>query len=214
MKEQPIERIPPQSGTAFILRQGQLLQVIDPKGEQVADLFCYNLDDRQESLSSGRTMDYAGSMLIKEGNILYSNRSKPMLTLVKDTCGRHDFLLTPCSQEMFEKLYNQQGHHPSCFENLSTHFKPFSIHADSIGTTFNIFMYVAFSEDGQLSVKPPRSKAGDYVVLRAEMDLIVGLTACSAGQSNNFSYKPIHYRIFDTPAELDNNIKRKEGTIA
>lgn len=211
MNNPSIEHIPPQSGTAFILRQGQLLQVIDPKGEQVADLFCFNSHDRQESLSGGRTMDYASSMLIKEGNILYSNRSRPMLTLTKDTCGRHDFLLTPCSQEMFEKLYNQQGHHPSCFENLFTHFKPFGIPADSIGTTFNIFMYVAFSEDGSLSVKPPLSKAGDYVVLRAEMDLVVGLTACSAGQSNNFSYKPIHYRIFDTPEELENYSIGKEA---
>ena len=214
MKKHPIERIPPQSGTAFILRKGQLLQVIDPKGEQVADLFCYNLDDRQESLSSGRTMDYAGSMLIKEGDVLYSNRSKPMLTLLEDTCGRHDFLLTPCSQEMFEKLYDQQGHHPSCFENLYTHFEPFSIQADSIGTTFNIFMHVAFSEDGTLTVKPPRSKAGDFVVLRAEMDLIVGLTACSAGQSNNFSYKPIHYRILDKPEELEYDLKNKEAAVA
>lgn len=195
--QQNVERIPPQSGTAFILRKGQFLQVIDPEGEQVADLFCYNQHDRQESLSSGRTMDYASSMLIKEGHLLYSNRSNPMLSLVKDTCGRHDFLLTPCSQEMFRKLYGHQGHHPSCFENLYTHFKPFDIQPDSIGTTFNIFMHVAFSEDGTLEVKPPLSKAGDFLVLKAEMDLIVGLTACSAGQSNNFTYKPIYYRTFD-----------------
>ena len=193
-----LENIPPQSGTAFILRQGQFLQVIDPEGEQVADLFCYNYNDRKEKLSSGRTMDYAGSLLIQEGHILYSNRSNPMLSLLTDTCGRHDFLLTPCSQEMFEKLYHHQGHHPSCFENLYTHFRQFDILPDSIGTTFNIFMHVAFSEEGKLTVKPPRSKAGDYLVLQAHMDLIVGLTACSAGQSNNFTYKPIHYRILDS----------------
>lgn len=193
-----VEKIPPQSGTAFILRKGQYLQVIDPIGEQVADLFCFNFNDRQESLSSGRTIDYASSILIREGNTLYSNRSNPMFSFLKDTCGRHDFLLTPCSQEMFEKLYNHKGHHPSCFENLYKNFDPFSIPADSIGTTLNIFMNVAFSEDGKLEVRPPLSKAGDYVVLRAEMDLIVGLTACSAGQSNNFTYKPIYYRVLDS----------------
>ena len=129
MRQENSARIPPQSGTAFILYKGQYLQVTDPEGEQVADLFCYNLHDHCESLSSGRTMDYASSLLIEEGHLLYSNRSKSMLSLQKDTCGRHDFLLTPCSQEMFEKIYGHKGHHPSCFENLHTHFEPFDIPA-------------------------------------------------------------------------------------
>lgn len=52
-------------------------------------------------------------------------------------------------------------------------------------------------ETGELAVRPPRSKAGDYVDFVAHMDLIVGLTACSAGQSNNYSFKPIEYQVFD-----------------
>ncbi len=206
-----MERIPPQSGTAFILRKGQYLQVTDPYGEQVADLYCFNLNDKKEGLSAGRTIDYASSMLIKEGHILYSNRSNPMFSILKDSCGRHDFLLTPCSQEMFEKLYHHKGHHPSCFENLYTNFEQFDIGPDSIGTTFNIFMHVAFSEDGTLEVKPPLSKAGDAILLRAEMDLIVGLTACSAGQSNNFTYKPIDFHILDNLEEAGQDLKNKEA---
>ena len=52
-------------------------------------------------------------------------------------------------------------------------------------------------ETGVLSVEPPRSRAGDHVTFLAEDDLVIGLTACSAPQSNNGSFKPIHYRIVD-----------------
>lgn len=188
-------RIPPQSGVAFALREGQLLKITDPKGQQVCDLICYKLDDKQEWLSSGRTLDYAESWLIGKGNILYSNRSNPMLTVLEDSCGRHDFLLTPCSLEMFHKLYHVQGHHPSCHENLYTNLSRWGILPDDIPTTFNIFMNVQLYPDGKLKVEPPLSKAGDYIVLQANMDLIVGLTACSAAQSNSGSFKPIDYEI-------------------
>lgn len=193
-------RITPQSGAGFVLRKGQQLRITDPEGQQVCDLICYKQDDQQEWLSSGRTMDYAESWLIGQGDILYSNRSNPMLSILEDSCGRHDFLLTPCSLEMFHKLYHVQGHHPSCHENLYTNLARWGILPDDIPTTFNIFMNVQLYPDGKLKVEPPLSKAGDYILLEAQMDLIVGLTACSAGQSNNGSFKPIDYEIIGEPA--------------
>lgn len=196
MKKILSDRIPPQEGSSFILKKGQQLKVIDPEGQQVSDLICYHEHEPQEWLSSGRSMDYASAMLLTKGDIFYSNRSNPMLVITEDTCGRHDFLLTPCSQEMFEKLYDAKGHHPSCHENLYTHLAKYGITKDAIPTTFNIFMNVQFTAEGQLRVDPPLSKAGDYIILEAQMDLIVGLTACSAGQSNNFHYKPIDFEVF------------------
>ena len=98
-------RIAPSSGTAFRLRKGQRLKVIDPEGEQVSDLLCYADEDRREWLSSGRTFDYESTLLPTTGNTLWSNRSRRMLRIVEDTCGRHDFLLTPCSPEMYRILY-------------------------------------------------------------------------------------------------------------
>ena len=69
---------------------------------------------------------------------------------------------------------------------------------DAIPTAFNIFMNVPVDgTTGQLRVDPPLSRAGDHIVFEATMDLVIGLTACSAGQSNNFRYKPIHYEILD-----------------
>jgi uncharacterized protein YcgI (DUF1989 family) len=190
-----MNRLEPQTGTAFELAKGQLLRVIDPEGEQVADLTAFNLSDQAEWLSSGRSIDYANRIYLTKGDLLYSNRSRPMLTIIEDDVGRHDFLLTPCSPETFQIIYKNENYHPSCFDNLATHLARFGITPDSIPTTFNIFMNVEIDADGTLKILPPRSKAGDSIVLRAEMDLIVGLTACSAEMSNNYRFKPIGFEI-------------------
>ena len=119
-----------------------------------------------------------------------------MLRIVDDTVGRHDFLLTPCSKEMFHILYGDADPHQGCFGNLAAALEPYGIAADFLPTAFNCFMNVPVDGvTGEIKVLPPLSKPGDSIAFLAEMDLIVGLTACSAGQSNNFSYKPIHYEI-------------------
>jgi uncharacterized protein YcgI (DUF1989 family) len=190
------KRLEPQTGTALELSKGQLLRVIDLEGEQVADLIAFARADKSEWLSSGRTIDYAGRIYLTTGDILYSNRSRPMLTIVADDVRRHDFLLTPCSRETFAIIYRNKKYHPSCFENLAKHLAEFGIAPDSIPTTFNIFMNVEINHTGKMSILPPRSKAGDAITLRAEMELIVGLTACSAEMSNNYKLKPIGYEIW------------------
>lgn len=190
-----MNRLEPQTGTAFELRAGQKLRVIDLEGEQVADLIAFNGSDKTEWLSSGRSIDYANRIYLTKGDILYSNRSRPMLTIVEDDVGRHDFLLTPCSPETFQIIYKNDAPHPSCFANLASSLAPFGIASDSIPTTFNIFMNVEVDSKGELKILPPTSKAGDSILLRAEMDLIVGLTACSAEMSNNYRFKPIGFEI-------------------
>jgi uncharacterized protein YcgI (DUF1989 family) len=190
--------IPPRSGVAFELRRGQRLRVIDPEGEQVADLLAYNREDLGEVLSSGRSLDYAGSMFLSTGAALYSNRSRVLLRIVADDVGRHDFLLAPCSAEMFRIIYGEQAPHRGCFGNLAAALAPWGVGPDSIPTAFNVFMNVHVDGDsGALRVDPPLSRAGDSTTFEAGMDLLVGLTACAAGQSNNFRYKPIHYEVLD-----------------
>jgi uncharacterized protein YcgI (DUF1989 family) len=187
--------IPKQTGAAFMLYKGNKLKVIDPQGEQVSDMVLFNAADKREKISSGKTMDFENTILITKGHHLWSNRSIKMMEILEDTNGRNDFLLAPCSPETFQILYKNPEYHPSCFENLYTNLSQFGIEPDDIPTAFNIFMNVQFAANGELSVDPPQSKAGDYVLFEAKMDLIVGLTACSAEQSNNYSFKPIQYEI-------------------
>jgi len=189
--------ISPRSGVAFTLRKGDKLNVYDIQGEQVSDFICYNLHDKKEYLSSGRTLDYAETMLFTKGDLFYSNRSNVMFQIIEDTVGRHDFLLAPCSAEMFRITYGHSEPHQGCFGNLRNSLAAHGIEGDDIPTCFNIFMHVAINSDtGKLSVLPPKSKAGDFITIEAKMDLLVGMTACSAGMSNNFTYKPIGYEIF------------------
>ena len=189
-------RIEPQTGYGLELKRGQILRVIDPEGEQVSDVMAFAKGDKVEKLSSGRSIDYNNTIYLTTGHVLYSSRSRPMFTILGDTVGRHDFLLTPCSPETFEILYEgHEGYHPSCLENLTVNLAPFGISEDDIPTTFNVFMNVAVSPSGELDIRPPLSKAGDYLDLRAEMDLVVGVTACSAEKSNNHSFKPIEIEV-------------------
>lgn len=119
-----------------------------------------------------------------------------MFTIIEDTVGKHDLLLTPCSPETFKLLYDHHDYHPSCFENLAKNLALFDIKPDMIPTTFNIFMNVCVLPSGELSIDPPSSRAGDHILLQAEMDLIVGVTACSAEKSNNYTFKPIDVELY------------------
>lgn len=191
-----LPEIAPRSGAAFRIAAGQQLVVIDPCGEQVADLLAFNAADTGEVLSSGRTLDYASRIYLTTGDKLYSNRSNVMLEIIADDVGRHDFLLTPCSRDTFRIIYGDSDPHRGCFGNLEAALAPYGIGADAIPVAFNCFMNVPVNgETGEFTVEAPLSKAGDAIIFRAHTDLIIGLTACSALQSNNGSFKPIQYRI-------------------
>lgn len=188
--------IPARKGVSFFLKKGQRLKVVDIKGEQVSDLVCFNAHDTKEYLSSGRTIDYVETLFLTKGHSFYSNRSNVMFIMEEDTVGRHDFLLTPCSEETFKIIYGHDKPHCGCFGNIAESLHQYGITSDQISVSFNIFMHVTIDgASGKVEVKPPLSKADDYVVIVAEMDLIVALTACSAEMSNNYSFKEIGWEI-------------------
>jgi len=188
--------IAPRTGTAFELKAGQTLTVIDPLGQQVADLLAFSAHDIGEVISSGRTLDYASRIYLTTGDPLYSNRSNVMLEIVADTVGRHDFLLTPCSKDTFRIIYGDTDPHQGCFGNLAAALAPWGVTEDMIPTAFNCFMNVPVDGvTGELKVLPPLSRAGDRIAFKARMDLVIGLTACSALQSNGGSFKPIAWEM-------------------
>ena len=188
-------RISPRSGVAFALGKGQRLTVIDPEGSQVADLLAFAAADVREVISNGRTFDYEETIALTTGNRLWSNRSRVLLTIVEDTVGSHDFLLTPCSEDTFRHFYPDKPVHRGCFGNLAEALAPYGIEPDAIPVAFNCFMNVPVDAAGRVSVLPPKSGAGDRLVLEAAEDLIIGLTACSAYASNGGSFRPIDYVI-------------------
>ncbi|CAH0497160.1 hypothetical protein NVSP9465_02212 [Novosphingobium sp. CECT 9465] len=191
-----VNEISPRSGTAFRLAKGQVLRVIDPRGVQVSDMLAFSAQDVREVISAGRTFDYEETIRLTTGNVLWSNRSNPMLDIIEDTVGRHDFLLTPCSEATFRHFYPTEPVHRGCFGNLAAALAPYGVEPDAIPVAFNIFMNVPVDgKTGKIEVLPPVSRAGDYIRLKARCDLVIGLTACSASASNGGSFKPIHYAI-------------------
>ncbi|KAJ7887503.1 hypothetical protein B0H14DRAFT_2695088 [Mycena olivaceomarginata] len=184
--------IKPRTGTAFNLRSGQTLTVIDPLGCQVSDMLAFSAADPRESISSGRTLDYASRIFLTVPDPLYSNRSNIFLRITADTCGRHDFLFTPCSKDTFRIIYGDAEPHRGCFGNFVEALAPWGVEEDAIPIPFNCFMNVIVDgKSGELRVDPPKSKAGDYVSFVAEVDLVVALTA------NGGSFKPIRWKVTD-----------------
>ncbi|KAH7234528.1 hypothetical protein B0J15DRAFT_571004 [Fusarium solani] len=190
-------QIAPRTGTAFKVAKGQRFSVINSKGASVADLIAFSTNDPREALSNGRSFNYGSKILFSTGDKLYSNRSNVMLRIVKDTVGRHNFLSTPCSKDTFRLIYNNIEELPGYHRNLAHILAKFGIPEEGITTPFNIFIHVVMDrETGALEIKPLISKAGDYIDFMAEMDLIIGLIACSAPKTNAGSFKPIEYKLY------------------
>jgi uncharacterized protein YcgI (DUF1989 family) len=193
--DQHLSLIPAGGGAALRLKRGEQLRVIDPEGGQSGDLIAFS-EDGSQRFSNGRTFDYGGKIYVSTGDVLWSDRSNPMMTITADDVGRHDLLYAPCSLEMYRIQYGETGYHANCHDNLCSALRELGIEPVSLPTALNFFMHVDVMPDGRLVFAPPRSRAGDSIVLRAEMDLAIALSACPASTCNGgASPKPLAFEI-------------------
>jgi uncharacterized protein len=176
--------IPPASGGAWRVPAGGLVRVTDVEGGQSGDVFFVDADEVTDGLSNGRSFDYNGTVSLSVGATLYSSRSRPLATIIDDDVRRHDFLYTPCSQEMYEIQYGVTEPHPNCYDNLTGALAGLGVPAATVTVAFNVFMCTSVAADGSLSIAPPRSRAGDSIVFRAERDVFVAVSACPASAAN------------------------------
>ena len=181
--------IPACSGKRIDVRQGQTIAVVDIEGGQVVDFFAEVAGNSSEFLSTGVTIDCNESLRLKVGDTIYTNLYRPMMVVVSDDVGEHDLLHPCCRPEMYDFFYHNGNGHPNCFDNINGALgenRP-------IITPVNLFMYTKINADGSISVESPKSKAGDKIVLRALMDITLGVAACSVSESkcNSGKYSPI-----------------------
>jgi uncharacterized protein YcgI (DUF1989 family) len=189
--------ISPGGGAGIKLARGEHLRLIDIEGGQTGDLMALSQDGR-ERLSNGRSFDYNGKILLSTGDVLWSDLSNPMLTIVADDVGRHDFLYASCSIEMYRMQYGVTGYHANCSDNLRAALREFGIEPDRVPTTaFNFFMNVEVQPDGRLKILPPKCRKGDSMVLRAEMDLAIAVTACPAGTCNDGPPRSLAFEVLE-----------------
>jgi uncharacterized protein len=196
--------IPAEHGGACLVRTGQVLRIHLVEGQQVGDCAFFNADDPKEQFHVGQS--WALNVMLNTGTAqsfryFYSKppRENVMLTVVEDTVRQHfGNCAGRCSTKLLA-LRDKRENVRSCQENLAEALAPFGISGDDIGDVFNVFMNVALGTDGSFAIKVPETKAGDYIDLRAEMNVIAGISACpnSNNPVNNFRAKPLGVTIFE-----------------
>jgi uncharacterized protein YcgI (DUF1989 family) len=188
--------VPKNSGAAFELKKGQRLRIA---GTSIVDFVAFNLHDFAERFDQARTKTNQAKIFISTGDILYSKRNTPMLTIVEDSFkeGRHDLQKGMCSRHRFEMVAAGQSKRVfaegvdinpkraeeipdhGCWENLSHALKPWNIAPDDVPSPFNIFQCMRIdAETGIMYDTMTRPKNEAHVDFRAEMDLLVAASAC------------------------------------
>lgn len=159
------------------LHQGDILRVTDIGGQQVGDLIAFALDDLSEKFWISNTIRLNGTIYVTNGHTLYSELSRPMLTIVEDTCGRHDLLAGSCNSEIDKVRYGVEDHF-GCVENFVRGLGRWGIARTDIPMSLNLFMNCPVHSDGSWSIQEPISKPGDHIHLRAEMNVLVAISNC------------------------------------
>lgn len=169
--------LPARQGRAYRLAQGESVKVVNTHGSQVVDAWALAPPDLREHMSMPHTRATLESLRLAAGDHLYSERRRPILTLVEDTSpGVHDMLFPACDPARYE-LLGHEGHHDNCRENFHAALAELGLERAAVPSPLNLFMHVS-SEGGKLELLPSVSRPGDHVVLRAERDVIVVLSAC------------------------------------
>jgi urea carboxylase-associated protein 1 len=157
--------------------RGDRLRLIDLKGRQAVDFLCFNADDPAERYSATNTVKLGHNIYLGKGSVLWSVRARPMMTIVEDSCGSHDTIYGCCSIEL-DKLRYGKTKTRGCLSNFESEMARHGLGPRDIVPNVNFFMYVPVAADGALAIAEGRSKPGDYVELRAEMDVLVVISNC------------------------------------
>ena len=195
---QPLIELPARSGCVIHLDQGRSLQIINTHGNQVVDTWALSHEDPMEYLSMAQTRRMLWKLWPREGDRLFSNRRTPMLRFVRDTSpGVHDTLFDCCDEWVYANYGCAPGH-ANCRDNFKKAVREFYSGPIEAPQPLNLWMNVSVDPEMKLSLVPPVSQAGDYVIVEALMDVYIVLSACPMDVTpvNGENCKPVdvHYR--------------------
>ena len=186
--------IPAGEPWARVLRAGQLLRIVDLEGRQAVDFLCYNAADPSERYNAADTMKYAKTIFLTTGHGIYSDMGRRLLTIVEDTCGRHDTIGGCCSAASNELRYGVKDT-PACRENFLRALASFGLGKKDIVANLNWFMNVPVEPDGAMAIVDGVSKPGDHVDLRADMDVLAVISNCPQTRNPCNGWKPTPIRV-------------------
>lgn len=192
--------VPARMPWSGLVRKGQYVRIVDVEGQQAVDTLFYRADNYAERYSAQDTLAAQGSAYIAAGTQLLSNEGNVMLTMAANTCGDHDTSAGACSCEANTVRF---GHHTrymhACRENFLVELAKYGMTKRDIVSNINFFMNVPILPDGELAIVDGVSKPGDYVELRAEMDVLCVISNCPQVNNpcNGFNPTPVRVLIWD-----------------
>jgi urea carboxylase-associated protein 1 len=192
--------IPARAPFSAIVKAGQVMRIIDLESQQAVDALFYNAHDYAERYSAQDTLAaqaIAGKPFYLETNaVLLSNESRPMMTLIADTCGYHDTCAGACSCESNTVRFGHETRFMhSCRENFLAELQKYGMGKRDLVSNVNFFMNVPIRPDGEMTVDDGVSEPGGYVDLRAEMDVLVLISNCPQVNNPCNGFNPTPIRI-------------------
>jgi len=170
--------IPARQGRAARVSKGQTVKVINTKGQQVVDTWAFNADDLREFMSMEHSRVALGRIIPAVGDRLVTNRRRAILALVEDTSGGiHDTLFAACDRWRYE-LLGCTAYHDNCTDNLATALAALGLVPPETPAPLNLFMNIPVVDGNRVEMRPPVSRPGSHVALRAEMDCVIAFSAC------------------------------------
>jgi urea carboxylase-associated protein 1 len=188
------------AGEGFIERvaRGQTLRIVDLEGNQAVDTLFYSAADPRERYSATDTIRHQGGLYLTTGSVLRSTLGTPMLTIVADTCGRHDTLGGACAAESNTVRYGDHTKYMhSCRDNflLALANSGLTLEKRDLTCNINFFMNVPVTPAGGLTFEDGISAGGKYVEMRAEMDVLVLISNCPQLNNPCNAYNPTPIRL-------------------
>jgi uncharacterized protein YcgI (DUF1989 family) len=169
--------IPAREFSAFTMERGQVLRFVDIEGKQVPDMVCFNQHDLTEALNLGNSLQLNYRREFEKGNLLWSVDCNPMMTITDYSNGFSYAYGPMCSEEMNRIRYGVAGTR-NCRDNFAMALADWNFGRRNIPNAFVPFMRVEFDEKGRFEILEPTTQPGDYYDLRAEMDLLIGVSNC------------------------------------
>ncbi len=171
--------VPAGRGKAVKLNAGQTLKLTNTHGTQVIDMWAFDLADPEDWMSMHHSHSVLRRMVPRQGEAFVTFTRRAILTVLEDhSPGRHDTTYPACDRHRYA-LDGFEGHHRSCGENLAEALAEHGMSAPRFTPQpFNLWMNCPVLADGTIDFLPPASRPGDYMVLRAEMDCMVVMSAC------------------------------------
>jgi len=197
--------VPAGEGWMKDLEPGQVLRIIDLEGNQAVDTLFYDADHPEDHYSAVRTIVAQGRIYLTTGSVLLAESGKPLVTIVADTCGRHDTLGGACSAQSNTVRYSHDTFHMhNCRDTflrlLAERGGPWS--KRDLAPNVNFFMNVPVTPEGGLTFADGVSAPGRYVEMRAEIRVTVLISNCPQlnNPCNAYNPTPVRLRVWDAPA--------------